>query len=334
MSTSLLKPPKRLGEFLLSTGRISSEQLIEALIEQAAKRQTELSVIRHLVGLPAETCLQLVDDAAEAERDLFHQVVVSDAAPGWDLPRLTESQERSRPAIGKILVQLGYATQAQMRSWLFEFMGQSEPAQVSRFDRPAISIPQPAADSTAVDTSISDVHPSEDIPANEHHAELPTTAPLEIESAIFDDYREFLNDDLRAQLDSKILSIHDLHGDALAAELDGLYRDLHSIKGSANFLGASATVATVHLMEDCLGLAKRQIELLDDITRQELIDSFLVGLDLVWELRAGILSEHDEGPRLHLMADRHLAFQHALLSTGGRLAGQAASSTAPLADLF
>jgi chemotaxis protein histidine kinase CheA len=163
---------------------------------------------------------------------------------------------------------------------------------------------------------------------------LPPTAPLEVDSATLDDYREFLTDDLRTRLDGRILSMRDEQGEALSAELDALYRDLHSIKGSANFLGATATVATVHLLEDCLGLVKQRIALLDAEFRQQLIDSFLLGLDLVWELRAGVLQERDEGPRLAAIADRHLAFQEALLATAGRLAGQATAASGPLADMF
>lgn len=322
-------PPPRLGEFLIAAGFITPAQLLDALIHQNRERRSELEILRHKIGLDDRSCLALVDAADQRGTSLFHQAVTDQVVPGWTLASLHQAQRSSQPPLGRALVQLGHASPAQLRAWLFSFMGQSEPPPAStRVVRqtPVPSLVQVPPAMTARSITVA----SE--PA--HDVVLPPTAPLDVDASTLEDYREFLTDDLRTRLDGRILSLRDEQGEALAAELDALYRDLHSIKGSANFLGATATVATVHLLEDCLGLVKQRLAALDAGYRQELIDSFLLGLDLVWELRAAVLQDRDEGPHLARIADRHLAFQAALLATAGRLAGQTPAASGPLADIF
>ena len=332
MNDATIPPPRplRLGEFLVAAGYITPAQLLDALIHQGRERRSELEILRHNAGLDAHSCLALVDAADQHGASLFHQAVADQVVPGWTLESLQQAQRTSQPPLGRALVQLGQASPAQLRAWLFAFMGQAEPPPAST--RIVRQTPMPVPEQQL--QPVVSVHANTTTAEPGHHAVLPPTAPLDVDASTLEDYREFLTDDLRTRLDARILSMRDGQGEALVAELDALYRDLHSIKGSANFLGATATVATVHLLEDCLGLVKQRTAALHAEYRQELIDSFLTGLDLVWELRAAVLQDRDEGPRLARIADRHLAFQSALLATAGRLAGQAHAASGPLADMF
>ncbi|MGM0442559.1 MAG: Hpt domain-containing protein [Fibrobacterota bacterium] len=75
----------------------------------------------------------------------------------------------------------------------------------------------------------------------------------------------------------------------MPAGLNGLFRDIHNLKGSASFLGLSQFVSTAHRMENVLGLLRAQKISLG----AETIDLLLSGRDLLQNL---LETDTESGP--------------------------------------
>lgn len=321
------RPDLRLGEFLLERGLVEPRTVLKALVDQDKQQIHPLDFLHHQAGLSAEVCMTLSREAERRRECPTCLALERGLLPRWTEEAVRQALRGTRPALGRLLVRMGAADPTAMREWIFGFLGVRNGLE----SQPAITpVPEP------LPVQRQEAAQPAPAPAAPVHADvdLPETAPIEVEDNLIEDYHQFLDEELHLDLENRILAIRQASGEDLISRLDHLYRDFHSLKGTANFIGAKATVAIIHASEDSLGLAKLARDALDEGTRQDLIDCLLRGVDMVWDLRRSIVAERDESARLAAIADLYRAFRRDLTATLVRIGACADAAAANLEDQF
>jgi chemotaxis protein histidine kinase CheA len=115
---------------------------------------------------------------------------------------------------------------------------------------------------------------------------------VEIGDDLRGELRDMTDATARSRIEEGLLAVR-AEGPAIA-DLDRLYRELHSLKGTFGFLGAALTQRVLHEIEDAIGLCKRRAADLSGTDRDPLVDALLAGIDHVWRLRDACLARGDE----------------------------------------
>ena len=124
--------------------------------------------------------------------------------------------------------------------------------------------------------------------------ELPQSMTLDATEDLIEEYIGLLTDDRKTELEERYLNLENESGHELTESTAGLYRVLHSMKGSSGFIGAVLSSKVLHVMEECLSAVQANTDILDAHDIQTLIDQSMKGLDILWELRDCIAGESDE----------------------------------------
>ncbi len=123
---------------------------------------------------------------------------------------------------------------------------------------------------------------------------LPTTSALEAPEPLLQDYRRFIDAELRSTMERRGRALRYPAQDQLVPLLDHLLRDLKAVLGSATLVGAAATTMLVQRLTEVVGRARQRPEIVDEDLRQRLGELLMGGIDLVWELADAICTLRDE----------------------------------------
>lgn len=84
--------------------------------------------------------------------------------------------------------------------------------------------------------------------------------------------------------------------------VQGIFREIHSLKGTAGLLKLDPITAFLHTFEDALGVLSNNVRRIVVVKKSELFDFFLQSLDLVERL----LLEFESNPECVLKDQKHL----------------------------
>lgn len=273
----------RLGEWLVTSGEVDAAAVVRALIAQERSGRHPLEVLLQDAGFPPDRVLALATAAEESGQHPFAALAAQDHG-AWAPVRLHARIQHSRPPLGQILTDLDVVTAVRMRDLLAAyFAGEAPPPRPVPASTSAPA-PTPALAETAVSPAGA---------ATPHGAEaFPAPCQVHISDELRDELCEMTDSGARARIEEGLLA---LRQDAIeVADLDRLYRELHSLKGTFGFLGAGLTQRVMHAIEDAISLCKRRAQELPRGDREPLIDALLAGVDHVWRLRDACLARQDE----------------------------------------
>ena len=111
-----------------------------------------------------------------------------------------------------------------------------------------------------------------------------------------DNINEFSQNFDKADLESEFLCMEEaLNQDAGDKKeiIQKLFRDVHSLKGTAGILEIKQITEFLHTYEDVLGIISRNSEQIGGVKKPEVFDFFLQGLDLLEKLVFAIREKAD-----------------------------------------
>lgn len=130
---------------------------------------------------------------------------------------------------------------------------------------------------------------------------------LEQESSVMsaDSIVEFKGHFNKVDLENRFLAMEgalNRQSDDKAEIVQSIFREIHSLKGTAGMLKLDPVATFLHSFEDALGVLSRNIRRIVGIIRNDVFDFFLQGLDLVERL----LAEYESSPRCVLKDQKRL----------------------------
>lgn len=258
---------KLFGEYLLESGLITEGQLLDAVFEQIKDLPTWAEVIRSRGWMSESDLLRIFATQAKCNLDFR---VAAKQCDLWndELDQKVEAElQKIRSPIGHILIRKGLISLDRLSSALTNF-GELSKA-LAEIPKPeATLIPFPEANASPVAT---------DLPF------IPEFCS--IEGPVVGEYAELLNEDKRGEIEKTILQWESTQGEALEESLRNMYREYHTIKGSARFLKANLTEKLIHETEEILSLSTRFASRLNASDFERLTSVNLAVCDLIWELR-------------------------------------------------
>lgn len=348
---------KPFGQFLIDKSYVSADRVFAALIEQERRSTPDLQAFLD-IGLEISDCMYV---ANVARRKMVHPLRVA-----CELGMVNESVveqvndvvQSSRPPIGQILRELKCCDSVESRLWLQEYYdycsGVESDSSLYRElqehqEQRALCCQQQCLQDDTVGAEDAATNASQDYKqgevekydqeyASSNHV-LVNGSDIDCETSLIADYQEYTTEDLRTDIENTLLYFDSPNDDDIEnvqGQLKVLFRVMHSLKGSAGFIGADASQHLVHELEESIILIQRAPSALTADVWQEWISVFLVGIDVVWELCACIGHERTECNYIREHKEEFNVFTEAMsrLKTSIAQAVQARTANEDIDDLF
>ncbi len=321
--------PQPFGNYLIEQGLISEAQIIDALVEQHNLSQHPLRILQQ-EGLSDHECLQVSEYMLHSDLHPFHiagQLGFTVSTP----KELFHKQHSTRPPLGRMLTELGLASSSVIRQWLQCYYDNLAGIETT---------PLPATETTAGPTDSAPIAQEESVQETIEDTDnlcpvsLPEIAEITNEKEILEEFANSFNHDIRTEFENAFMELEQLDPEPLHEQVQKIYRDLHSLKGSFGFIHANVAAFLLHTMEECFSLLRDNVGSLDKNNISIITEAQLDALDHAWNIRSFILSDHSEEPYLIDHQTELCACIQTLTSAMDALPTTSSTSTSAIEDLF
>lgn len=278
------------GEYLIEKKLVRPKELVRAVVMQHKKTPGLLEIVYAKKLLDEPHLLQALAYQARNGTD-FKQSCV---ALGFWTDAIEETVHLEinthRVPVGQILVKNGDLSMETAASALSDYFRSSP-------EKNYASILLRSDQTLEKKTDVSAV-------IREEPRELPEEAVFEpnfhrVDGQLLQDYLDLLCEDKKNELEKILVDIETgskggVREASTETLLKALFRDLHTIKGTARFIRAEVSEHLVHVCEDYLSLYICFFEKMEDKDFESLTSLFLNALDFVWDIRKPLMENGSE----------------------------------------
>lgn len=273
---------KFFGDYLIEKGLVTEERLVEALLDQVKALPTVAEIVVEKSWLDKGSILKVF--GLQSSRNLEFRQACKELGLWKDQYDFEIKKEitRQRTPLGHLLCKAGVLSAEILSKNLEEFIALQSTGKAPESPAPVVELPK--------------IEVAPTIPEEVLNPEFQ-----KVDESIAADYFELLNDDKRAELEKDVLVWETLGRDPsgqnlqdIDASFQRVYRDYHTIKGSARFIRADLSEKIIHRAEDLISFCKRFSQYLAPADFEKLTSLNLKVFDLVWDLRDRLRGEGSE----------------------------------------
>jgi hypothetical protein len=115
-----------------------------------------------------------------------------------------------------------------------------------------------------------------------------------IDTNLLDDFLESFEEGLKTQIENIIISLKISSAESTTSTLSLVYREFHSLKGSARFSKLNTFEKVTHQLEELISLVQNVYFKTDLNTKLLIEQTLLDGVDILWELKNSIAATRTE----------------------------------------
>ncbi|MGZ3742630.1 MAG: Hpt domain-containing protein [Pseudobdellovibrionaceae bacterium] len=274
----------RFLQYLLQKNFLTTKQAFEALAHQEEQLPSLFRLAHLHLKLSEETLVEI--GSRLGNRDFVAAVRHEDLLSEKEIHQLLQLRNQKRIPLGEVLLTLNLLSREQLKDITFEFSSlvtQETTDKLIEVKTEVKETPQPPPE------SLGEQNPPP--PAASEKILLPEFQFRTIDEDLIAELCQLYDERKKTQLETEILKWPSgLNKEALRE----FYRELHTLKGTARFLGALVIEFLIHHMENLLSDITRVADLLDEPLRKQAEELYLKGFDLAWELRNTIAEQGSE----------------------------------------
>lgn len=256
------------GEFLIEHNVVNKEQLLKALVVQCRQQITVLEVLLEKNILNNDQCLE-IDKISKAQRKCLLQVAKEqNFLTSEQIEDVVRQQNSSRKKIGEYLVELKFLPEQLLPNLLEKYFSTNKPIIT---DSPKFEQTTPLQ--------------------SEAVKELDELQWLEIDASIAIEYADLFDSTKLGEMENLVLSWEKQQNAEL---LRSLFRELHTLKGTARFMKAYLSEKVIHRIEELVSSLIRADNLVTANDAGMFADSIFKGIDLISEIKDFVVANGNE----------------------------------------
>jgi HPt (histidine-containing phosphotransfer) domain-containing protein len=252
------------GRYLMQQGHVTSDELLQALIEQRRQREPLAAILSDYVA--AESLIAALDEVHGEDLQVLAILQARDFLSEHQAVLVERQWRQSAPPLGATLAKHGSLKRSDVVRYLAEYHKSLKKSVTA----------------VAVDPGLAAVPVTRFIHRQPSGSPLPDAEIIANESVILQEFYDVFSQETRVAMEQQLLKLesNEEHYQQLCQEI---YRSYHSLKGTAGFVNAVRLSFFVHVLEESLSLAKREQSRVAAGELSRLVDLHVSGLDLIWQ---------------------------------------------------
>lgn len=298
------------GEYLILKKILTTEQVVKILAYQIDHIPSLYSTCLHLKLLDTETLL-IIAKTPPLDSQFLKTIKNNNYLNSDQLAVLFAARDKYRIPFGQICVKLNFLNILDAQKYLNEYLKEiSNLNNINKNKNPSNSISlknsdileiqkseiQNSIESSQLTNSQTDSHLQIQSESQHQIVKIPNFKFDHLDEELMIDFCSIFDENKRNQIEIEIMSwTKKLNKD----NLRDLYREMHTLKGTARFLNAHLFEYIIHHLESLLNEMILNAEVIPDTISQQIESLYINSFDLLWNLRTSMLNNSSEEKFYH-----------------------------------
>lgn len=284
------------GEYLVKLNVLTSEQVLNVIAYQFDSVPSLFTVCKNLKYLSEESLLKISLEIA-SDNDFIRTVQTQNLLSTEQIAELIHRRNKSKIPFGQVCVKLNYLNFNDAQILLGRYFKEQKKDNQTQCQPTESKIsPIESKEDSEISSTESSVEFSNQ-PTVDHEIidipdpEIPTFEYKVFDTELIHEFCSIFDEAKKTEIENEIMKWNKQMSKDL---LRNLYRILHTFKGTARFLGAHLLEFVIHNLESLLSEMILNADEIEESFRKTLEDVFLLGLDLMWDIRMEIIEQGTE----------------------------------------